>query len=529
MISTARARNGMVTAPHHLAADAGLAVLRDGGNAVEAMIAAAGAIAVVYPHMNAIGGDGFWLIARAGQAPVGIDACGPAAMAADAAFYRHRGLAEIPTRGPLAALTVAGTLSGWQRAFEISRDMGGRLPMSRLLEQAVSLGRGGIKVSRSQAALTEKFLDGLKDVPGFQETFMPGGRIPAQGDIIRLGRLADTLERIGQAGPDDFYRGELAGAVADDLAKAGSPLALADLAAFQAGIVAPLSVDSRWGTLFNLPPPTQGLAALMILALFERLEVSEGESFAHIHGLVEACKRAFLVRDAHVSDPAYMDVDPRKFLDGAFLDAEAARIDPARALPWPHQGQKGDTVWMGAVDGAGNAVSFIQSVYWEFGSGLVLPATGVTWQNRGVSFSLDAGAANPLMPGRRPFHTLNPALARLHDGRVMAYGSMGGEGQPQTQAAIFSRHVGFGMDLQDAVSAPRWLLGRTWGEETMTLKLESRFDAALVGGLSEAGHDIELLAPYSDTMGHAGAVVWHPDGLIEGASDPRSDGRAAGF
>jgi len=184
---------------------------------------------------------------------------------------------------------------------------------------------------------------------------------------------------------------------------------------------------------------------------------------------------------------------------------------------------------LGAIDGAGHAVSFIQSTYWEFGSGVVLPETGIVWQNRGVGFSLDEGAVNPLMPGRKPFHTLIPALARLEDGRVMVYGNMGGEGQPQSQAAVFSRHVLFGQGLQEAVTAPRWLLGRTWGEVSMSLKLEDRFDPALVEALRDAGHAVEPVGPFSDLMGHAGAVVRHPDGLLEGASDPRSDGAALGF
>ncbi len=191
-------------------------------------------------------------------------------------------------------------------------------------------------------------------------------------------------------------------------------------------------------------------------------------------------------------------------------------------------------MWLGAVDGEGRAVSFIQSVYWEFGSGLVLPKSGVTWQNRGTSFNLKEGAHNCLIPGRRPFHTIQPALAHLDDGRVMVWGTMGGEGQPQTQAMLFTRHVLFGQDLQDAVTAPRWLLGRTWGAETTSLRIENRFDAEVIEALRAAGHPIEVLGPYEEVMGHAGAIVRHPSdgktgGLIEGAADPRGDGEAVGF
>jgi gamma-glutamyltranspeptidase/glutathione hydrolase len=204
----------------------------------------------------------------------------------------------------------------------------------------------------------------------------------------------------------------------------------------------------------------------------------------------------------------------------------AQTIDPARALPWPAPPSDGDTVWFGAIDAQGRAVSAIQSVYFEFGSGVVLPETGITWQNRGASFRLAPGGWNALKPGRKPFHTLNPALARLNDGRTLAYGTMGGEGQPQTQAAIFSRYALFGMDLQDAITAPRWLLGRAWGEESTSLKLEDRFDPALVAALVAAGHHVEMQAPFTSLMGHAGALVRHPDGRLEAATDPRNDGAA---
>jgi gamma-glutamyltranspeptidase/glutathione hydrolase len=245
--------------------------------------------------------------------------------------------------------------------------------------------------------------------------------------------------------------------------------------------------------------------------------------------MVEATKQAFFVRDRHLTDPARMTVDPQGLLAPEALDRMAARVDRSRALPWPAPQPPADTIWMGVIDGEGRAVSFIQSVYHEFGSGLVLPGSGINWQNRGASFSLDPAALNTLEPGRKPFHTLNPALAQLADGRVMVYGTMGGEGQPQTQAAVFTRHVVFGQDLQAAVSAPRWLLGRTWGQATQSLKLESRFDPALLDALRARGHEVEVYGAWDETMGHAGAIVRRPDGVLEGASDPRSDGAAIGW
>ncbi|MCB8888677.1 gamma-glutamyltransferase family protein [Halomonas malpeensis] len=517
---------GSCVAPHHLAANAGRDILKQGGNAVEAMVAAAATIAVAYPHMNAIGGDGFWLIHEPGKAPVAIDACGPAARLATPAFYQ--GQAQIPERGPTAALTMAGTIGGWQEALDVASDWGSALPLPTLLGDAIRHGEQGIAVSRSQEALTRQHLERLFQSPGFGDTFLSQGDVPREGARLRQPRLAATLKRLAEAGLDDFYRGELAQSMARDLEALGSPLRLEDFNAYRAQRVTPLEVALKNATLYNLPAPTQGMASLMILALYERLGVSDGEGFAHLHGLVEATKRAFLLRDRYITDPGRLDVDLQTLLSAENLDREAAQIDPERALAWPHTPAPGDTIWMGTVDAEGRSVSFIQSIYWEFGSGVVLPESGVLWQNRGISFSLDENDLRGLAPGRKPFHTLNPALARFDDGRTMVYGTMGGEGQPQTQAALFSRYAFHHKPLQQAVAAPRWLLGRTWGEESTNLKLESRVDPEVVEHLRAAGHDVEVLASsYSDTMGHAGAIVHHPDGLIESAHDPRSDGGAA--
>lgn len=528
MLHTPRANRGMVVAPHHLAAQAGLDILREGGNAIEAMIAAASTIAVVYPHMNGLGGDNFWLVSDGG-APRAIDACGPAAAAATPAFYRERGHERIPARGPLAANTVAGAVSGWRAALDVSRRWGGRIPLARLLADARHHARSGFPVSWSQESNTAAKARELGDEPGFAATFLDRGQAPPAGTPFRQAALADTLERLGDAGLDDFYRGDLARTVAGELERLGSPLVRGDLEGYAAHEVEPLALALRTGTVYNLPPPTQGLASLLVLGLFERLGVTEAEGFAHVHGLVEATKQAFRVRDEHVTDPAYMGVDPASFLTDAALGEMAGRIDPERAMPWGEPASPGDTVWLGAVDAQGRAVSFIQSLFWEFGSGAVLRDSGITWQNRGTSFGLDADARNALAPGRKPFHTIQPAMARLADGRLMAYGTMGGEGQPQTQAALYTRHVIFGQSLQASITAPRWLLGRTWGDATTSLRIESRFPRGLLEALRAAGHDVAPVGEFDAIMGHAGALVRHPYGLIEGAGDPRGDGGAAAF
>ncbi|MGH8263475.1 MAG: gamma-glutamyltransferase family protein [Steroidobacteraceae bacterium] len=527
MLKALTAPRGIVTAPHHLAAQAGCSVLRDGGNAVEAMVAAAATIAVVYPHMNSIGGDGFWLIGGPGRAPVGIDACGRAASVATPAFYERLGYTAIPTRGPLAANTVAGAVSGWQAALEA---LPGRLPVSRLLEDAIGYARDGTPVTQNQAIYTNRFAAELAPQPGFAAAYMRDGKAPAAGTLQRFSALASTFERLARRGLDDFYRGDVARSLAAALEHLGSPIRHEDLQRHAASIVTPLRTRLTAGTAYNLPPPTQGVASLMILALFDRLRGdTRAESFEHVHGLVEATKQAFLWRNRHLCDPAAMRADVATFLHESTLAECLRAIDRHRARAWPEPAQKGDTVWMGASDRNGCVVSYIQSVYWEFGSGVVLDDTGVTWQNRGSSFSLDPRSHLALVPGRKPVHTLNPALAELADGRVMVYGNMGGDGQPQSQAAVFSRYAMFGQDLQQAITAPRWLLGRTWGDMSVSLKLESRFDDALVGALRDAGHEIELIDEFSDLVGHAGALVRHPNGVIAGAADPRSDGIVAGF
>jgi gamma-glutamyltranspeptidase/glutathione hydrolase len=279
-----------------------------------------------------------------------------------------------------------------------------------------------------------------------------------------------------------------------------------------------------------MAPPAQGTVSLMILGILDRLGIStvEPESAEYVHLCVEATKQAFLVRDRYLTDPAHMTVDPQQLLTTDALARHAAAIDVRHAMPWGAQSQHGDTVWMGAIDAHGRAVSFIQSIYHEFGSGIVLRQSGINWQNRGCSFSLDPKALNSLRPRRKPFHTLNPSLARLNDGRTLVYGTMGGDGQPQTQSAVFTRYVQFRQGLQQAIAAPRWLLGRTWGQTSDTLKLESRFNGDVIDLLKQRGHEIEILQPYDELMGHAGGIARQANGALEAGFDPRSDGGAAG-
>jgi gamma-glutamyltranspeptidase/glutathione hydrolase len=528
-LHSASHRRGVVAAPHMAAVDDGRAILAEGGNAIEAMLAMAASIAAVYPHMNHIGGDGFWLIREPSGRVRALMGAGRAGSKATLRFYRDAGHDEIPARGPLAALTVPGAVAAWTLAADAAKTQGGKLPLDVLLTSAIKHARDGYVVTRSQARLTAEKLPEMDKAVGFKKAFLLDDKVPDVGALLKQTAFAATLEHLARTGLDDFYRGDVGREIAGDLEQIGSPVTRADLENYRAIVDTPLSVATQAGNLYNSPPPTQGLASLIILALFERLRVSQAESFEHVHGIVEATKRALRVRDRVVTDPDKIVVDLNQYLAPAFLDAEAAKIDTRKAARWPALYGEGDTIWMGAADASGLVVSYIQSLYWEFGSGCVLPATGILMQNRGASFSLDSKALNALAPGRRPFHTLNPALAALKDGRIIAYGTMGGDGQPQSQAAVFTRYVTFGQPLDKALDAPRWLLGRTWGSTHTDLRMESRLDGNLIDRLLSAGHDIAVLnEPYSDTMGHAGAVVLHPDGSLEGCHDPRADGGAAG-
>ncbi len=286
--------------------------------------------------------------------------------------------------------------------------------------------------------------------------------MPAEGSRFTQPDLARTLSLLSEEGLDSFYRGTLAQHLAEEMVNLGIPITLADLQQQRARRVTPLHIRHSEGDIWNITPPTQGMVSLAILGITDHLDMANADEVQTIHRIVEATKKAFALRDQHITDPRHVVKDLQALLDGETLATLASQIQDDRAAPWGTGRGPGDTVWMGVMDSSGLSVSFIQSIYHEFGSGVVVPGTGLVWQNRGAAFSLDPDHMLALAPGKQPFHTLNPAAARLKDGRTMVYGSMGGDGQPQTQAAIFTRHVIQRLPLQQAVSAPRWLLGRTW-------------------------------------------------------------------
>ncbi|HET9122829.1 MAG TPA: gamma-glutamyltransferase [Acidiferrobacteraceae bacterium] len=513
-----RTTAAVVVAPEGRAAEAAAAVLAEGGHAVEAMVCAAAVIGVTYPHMCGLGGDGFWLVHEPGRSPWGINAAGPAGHGVTHEWYAVRGLGAVPARGPSAAITMAGAVSGWAQALRRTRHWGPQLPLARLLEPAAQYAQGPAAKAGSVVRACRAPDAPLQQQPGFGATY--GAEEPS----LCQPALAHTLRQLARAGLDDFYRGAVARALAADLGALGSPLAYADFAQYAAVTCEPWALRHTAGMLYNLPPPTQGVVSLAILGILDRLAWGyDGLDHAEgIHAVVEATKQAFVLRERGLRTGFGAGT-----LAPDVLAAAAQSIAPDRAAPWGGIGRPGGTVWMGIVDHCGRAVSYIQSLYHEFGSGVLLPQTGVLWHNRGHAFSLSP-QDHPwsLAPGRIPWHTLNPALARLHDGSVLVYGAMGGDGQGQTQAALFTRMVQFGATAADAVGAPRWLLGRTWGRMSDTLKLEHRFHPQVFQGLRERGHVVETVSAFDEAMGHAGLIRRYRDGTVAAASDPRSDGAA---
>ncbi len=536
-------QHGTVTAPHYLSAQAGLSVLRKGGNAVDAAIAAASTLSVVYPHMAALGGDNFWLIYNSENGDLrGLNASGRAGQKATITFYTGKNFQRIPQRGYYAANTVPGCVSGWDAAYRYSREtLRTNLLWEDLFADAIRYAEDGCPVSGSLAkwlginiGTANLELNNLQQFRGFRRTFLKPDGLPYQaGEILSQPDLFSTLQLLAKRGPREFYEGEIARKIVSDLDANDGMLTLEDFAVHQADWVEPISVPYRDGIAFNLPPNSQGMASLSILNILNQFDVAEFPegSAAYYHLIIEATKEAFRDRDCHLTDPAFQSIPVKEILSLEHGQAQAARIRSNRGAapvdPNPLDA-KGDTIWLGVVDQAGNAVSLIQSIYQDFGSAIVPMGTGVLLQNRGCFFSLEPEHVNRLEPGKRTFHTLNPAMFFQGEKPFLVYGTMGGEGQPQTQAAIVTRIIDYQLSPQDAIEAPRWLYGRAWGPATHNVKLESRIPEEVSEALRQLGHPIEIVEPYAPMMGHAGAILIDPETRLQyGANDPRSDGIAA--
>jgi len=525
----------MVACPHALASGAGLDVLRAGGSAVDAAVAASAVLSVVYPHMTGIGGDAFWLIYdRQRRAVRFLDAAGRAAASASIDWFLSRGHAEIPLRGILpATLTVPGAVDGWCEAHAAH----GRLPLARDLAAAVDYARDGFPVTRRLATWTAAEAGVLARSPEAAAVFLPGGRAIETGQRLRNLDLARTLERIAGLGRAGFYEGETARQMAAYARAHGGFFTERDLAEQRSRWGEPLRASYRGVDIYETPPPTQGLAVLQMLGLLEPWDLGALEFLGsdHVHLLVQAKMIAYHDRDRLIADPHFAKVPVDRLLSREYLDERRRLIDSRRALGWDgvpiHGGLSGDTVSVAVVDGDGNAASLIHSLYGTYGAGVMAGRSGVVLQNRAAYFSLDPAHPNRLEPGKRPFHTLVASLAFKGDRLWQVLGCMGADGQPQIHLQTYVAMIDFGLDVQEAIDAPRWLSGRfALGEPRDLLNMEARFPEATQAELARRGHVINRWGAWHERAGHAhGITIDLVTGALAGGSDSRSDGAAIGY
>ena len=519
--STVFAPRAAAATSQPLATSAALEIIDRGGNAVDAAVAAAAVLNVVEPHMTGAGGDAFAIVwwAETGEL-LGIDASGRSGSGMTAEALRSRGHERVPGSGA-EAVTVPGAVSGWHALVNAY----GKLDLASALAPAIRIAEGGFPVTpiiaRQWAAATEK----LAADEGARATYLVDGeRAPRAGEWFANPDLARSFRRIAEEGPGVLYGGTLGEELARRLQALGGFVTLEDLAAHRPRWVDPLSADFRGWTVWELPPAGQGVAALELLKLVEPFDL-EGmghNSAEYLHHLIEAKKVAFADLHRYVSDPASMEIDPRSLLEPGFVDARRALIDPAVAAERVEPGRAvtdSETIYLTVADADGNMVSFINSIYSSFGSGVVVPGTGFALQNRGAGFVLEDGHPNQVAPRKRPFHTIIPGFVTRDGAPHMAFGLMGGSMQPQGHAQLLLNMLVFGMDAQEAVDAARFrhLSGRRVAIEGI--------DPATAAELEAMGHE---LADWTRTdFGGAQVIVRLPKGWAA-ASEPRKDGHAAG-
>lgn len=524
--------DGVVAAPHYQASMAGIDVLRDGGSAVDAAIAANLVLGVVWPHMCGPGGDLFAQVWSESEARLlALNASGRAGRNMSVEAYRARGLTAMPSRGVLS-ITVPGAVDGW---FALHRRFG-RLDLSRVARDAIHYARDGFRVTPSTSRAIRANADMLARSGGGAQVFLPGGRSPSAGDLLVQPDLARTLEQIVHDGPAVMYGGQLGERIAAYLQAHDGAVQLEDFAAQESEWVAPLSVEYRGVGVCQLPPNSQGVTLLQMLNMLADadLQVWGHDSAELIHQLVERKRLAFADRDAFVGDPACAAVPVDLILDKRRAAKLAAGIGPRAAqmqATADRRAMAGDTVFLCAADRDGMVVSLIQSLYSGFGSGVHVPATGITLHNRGFGFSLKAGHPNALEPGKRPMHTLMPGFALRADKPWLAFGTRGADGQPQTGLQILNNLLDWQLDLQSAIEAPRWAHGAPGGAYPPTaLVLESRVGQAVADDLSARGHDVMLADLVDAVMGTVQLIeIDASKGCYVAATDPRGDGVALGL
>lgn len=520
--------DGVVAAPHYLASLAGVDVLRDGGSAVDAAIAANLVMGVVWPHMCGPGGDLFAQVwsAKDGKS-FGLNASGRAGAGMSAAVYRAQGLEAMPQRGVLA-VTVPGAVDGWFALHERF----GRLEFSRVARDAIHHARDGFRVTPALAGAIRANTELLVKTGAGTAVFAPNGHAPGAGDRLVEPDLAHSLETIARRSRDAMYGGPLGERILEFLQANGGGLTQDDFAGQRCEWVEPLCAAYRGIEVLELPPNSQGVVLLQILQMLDDRLLDKPQISADVvHALVERKKLAFADRDAYVADPRVTDVPNDVLLDADRARERASTIGPTASVQRPRtvgRSVDGDTIYLCAADRDGNVVSLIQSLYAAFGSGVLVPGTGITLHNRGFGFNLLEGHPNVLAPGKRPMHTLMPGLA-LRDGRAwLAFGTRGADGQPQTAVQLLNSLLDYDMDLQSAIEAPRWAHGAPGGRyPASALVLEGRFPAPVADDLAARGHEVMLADPVDPVMGTAQMIqVDQQRGCYIAATDPRGDGVA---
>lgn len=523
-------KNGAVASPHYLATQVGQEIIKKGGHAVDSAIAMSITLCVVYPHMAGIGGDMFSLVWDSKEKQVkSINGSGQSGSEATREKYKDH--SSIPERGPLAANTVPGVVDGWWQMHKRY----GKLKWEELFESAIKYAEEGCAVTEKFSSFIEDKKYILEDFEEASKLFLPKGEPLRTGDILKQPDLAWVLKKIAKEGPSGFYEGELAEKMIASLREEGGLLNKEDLKNHQSIVEEPLTTDYKGYKVHEIKPNTQGIAALMMINILKNYDMQEiGDNTSdYYHLMAEAAKISFHYRDKWVTDSSVIEVPTDILLskDHATTMNEKIKRDVSYDLDkldeLPEIKSSKDTVYMSAVDGEGNSVSLIQSIYHEFGSAFMPKGCGFILQNRGSFFSLDENHPNTLAPNKRTFHTIIPAMVTKDDKPFMIFGTMGGEGQPQTQCALLTRVVDFGYNIQQAIEAPRWLYGRMWGDASSTFKLESRIPDAVMRTLRNKGHLVEVEEKYSQTMGHAqGIIIDEKTGFYSAGADPRGDGLA---
>ncbi|MBO1512926.1 gamma-glutamyltransferase [Metabacillus bambusae] len=515
----------MVVSPHYLASQAGNTILQKGGNAFDAAVAVSACLAVVYPHMTGLGGDSFWLTYSVNDQKVrAYNGSGRSGSKVTRDVYK--GKSSIPNRGIESIITVPGMVDSWDAVLKEY----GRLSLGEVLEPAIEYALSGFPFSMDQHENTVKNIDILQKDLDSAAIFLPNETVPNINGKFAQKDLGNSLKDLAVNGRDSFYKGKLGNRIISSLKEKGGLLTEEDFAEHQGIWIEPISTTYRGYHMYQVPPNSQGFVGLMALNIIENFDlasIQEG-SYEYYHLLVESLKRSFQDRNQFLTDPEFHSIPLDRLLSKSYAQKMANSIQFDKAKDIQTQSVGSDTAHAAVIDDEGNSVSFIQSLYFEFGSGVVAGDTGIIMQNRGSFFSLDSSRANCLEPKKRTFHTLMPAMA-LKDGRPrILYGTQGGEGQPQTQTVIITRMIDYGMNPQQAISEPRFVWGRTWGEETQELKIEGRVSLEVIEQLMKSGHIVKRVNELDGIMGHANAILIDDQGFVHGGVDPRSDGAAVG-